>query len=123
MSVAAGIGATLAGLAPRLSSAVLAATAMAQARADEAAHLAGVEQPVGVDLVLEAELVGVDALVPAAVLERVNVRVRDHDPVPLVNVDDLVQPLGRLWSRTSSPNSACISSTDSTRRSAGKSDC
>src|SRR5215469_11710010 len=44
----------------------------------KAAHLAGIEQPVRIDLTLETELIGVGALVPAAVLERANVRIGDH---------------------------------------------
>lgn len=62
---------------------------------DEAAHLAGVQQPIRIDAALEGELVGIGALVPRAVLEREDVRVGDHDPPRLVHRDDLVQPLGR----------------------------
>src|ERR1700730_5160821 len=36
---------------------------------DEAAHLAGVQQPIRIDAALEGELVGIGALVPCAVLE------------------------------------------------------
>ena len=40
-------------------------------------------------------MVGVDALVAAALLQRINVRVGDEDAVLFVQRDDLVQPLRR----------------------------
>src|SRR5918998_100009 len=50
----------------------------------ETPHLARIEKSHWIDLGLEAELVGVRALVAAAVLQRDHVRVRHHDPVRLV---------------------------------------
>ena len=69
---------------------------MLLSRGHEAAHLAGIEQAVGIDLVLEAELVDIDALVAAAILDGEDVGIGDIDPVLLVQPDDLVQSI-RDW--------------------------
>src|SRR5262245_63139665 len=45
----------------------------------EAAHFARVEQPHRIHLVFESQLIGIDALVAAAVLERDDMRIGDHD--------------------------------------------
>ena len=47
-----------------------------------------------IDVVLEAQLVGVDPLVAASLLERVDVGIGDHHAARLVKGDDLVQPFG-----------------------------
>src|SRR6266705_4123672 len=57
----------------------------------KAAHLAGIEQAVRIDLMLESQLIRVDALVAAAILDRKDVRVGDIDLALLVKPDDLVQ--------------------------------
>src|SRR6185437_16178838 len=74
------------------------------ARRHVTAHLAGVEQAVGVDLGLEADLVGVDALVAAAV------------PRP-------PKRMNSRWCQTSSPNRSAISATLASNRSCGNRHC
>src|SRR5579884_657045 len=64
--------------------------------ADEALHLARIEQAMGIDLGFEPELIGVGATVAAAVLQCVDMRIGDEDAVRLVGGDDLVEPLGAL---------------------------
>src|ERR1700674_2175632 len=59
------------------------------------AHLTRIEQAERIDQVLEAELVGVDPLVAAAVLQRHHLRGCDRETGGLVARDDLVEPLLR----------------------------
>ncbi len=70
-----------------------------------AAHLAGIEQAERVHFALEAQLVGIDALIAAAVFERDDVRVGDHDAASFVAGHDLVEAFGRAV--THDRNAAC----------------
>src|SRR3954453_20517566 len=62
-------------------------------RADKAPHLAGIEQAMRIDFMLEAELIRIRALVAAAVLDGEDVRIGDEDPALLVQTYDLVEAI------------------------------
>src|ERR1700692_2011574 len=66
---------------------------MLRPRGHEASHLSGIEQTVGIDIMLETELIGIDALVTAAVLDGKDVRVGDIDAALLMHPHNFIQSI------------------------------